>query len=122
MGISVTGVQRTIQAQRIMGKKDAMNIAAGLKKCGEVLLRKSQTLVPVDTGALKASGKVEVTGVGFSAKVFVSYDGPYAIYVHENLSAYHAPPTRARYLAAAYPMVVGTMTSILKRQIKIGLT
>ena len=31
-------------------------------------------------------------------KVVVGYEAPYAIYVHENLEAYHKPPTQAKYL------------------------
>ncbi len=119
MPVSVTGVERCLTAQKGMAKKDAKNIAAGLQKCAEVLLKKSQMFVPVDTGALKKSGRVVVTGSGFGAKAFVQYDGPYAIYVHENLTMYHTPPTRSRYLACAVPMVRGTMTSILKRQISV---
>lgn len=120
MGISVTGVQRTLQAQRGMVAKDAKNIAISLSTCAQVLLKASQKLVPVDTGALKASGKVDTTGNGFAAVATVSYDGPYAIFVHEKLEAYHEPPTQARYLADAVPKVRGTMTNILKRQLAVG--
>lgn len=121
MGASITGVERVLSAQRGMAKKDAGNIAAGLVKCAWILLRVSQKYVPVATGALKASGHVESSGSGFGAKASVVYDTLYAIYVHENLNAYHTPPTSARFLARAVPQVRGAMTAVLKRQINVGV-
>lgn len=121
-GGQVIGVQKTLRALGAARKQDAINIAIGLQKCGEILLRKSQELVPVLTGKLRASGKVTTTGSGFGAETVVSYGGPdipYTIFVHENLVAYHTPPTKARFLADAVNMVKGTMVSVLQRQIKV---
>ena len=122
MPVSVTGIEATLQAQKNMAKADAINIAVGLKKCADVLLRASQKLVPVahprvHVVNLKEHGKATVTGVGFGAKAAVTYDNYYAAYVHEDLEAYHKPPTQAKYLSAAVPKVRGTMTAILKRQL-----
>lgn len=117
MGISVTGVEAVLQANKKMAVSDAIKIATGLKLCAEVLYRASQKLVPVETGLLKRSGRVEVTGRGFGTRANVIYDTAYAIWVHENLTKYHAPPTQARFLAAAVPKVKGTMTAILRRQL-----
>lgn len=63
------------------------------------LLRKSQEIVPVDTGALKASGKVWTNHMPHPT-AFVGYATEYAIYVHEILHYYHEPPTQAKYLSA----------------------
>ena len=67
----------------------------------------SQELVPVDTGALRASGKFS-TGMTGKGKFFctISYgsDGSdgiavdYAVYVHEDLYAHHDDPTSAKFL------------------------
>lgn len=62
----------------------------------------SKLICPVDTGTLKASGTVyepETTSAGVEVKL--GYGGAaadYAEIVHENLNAYHAPPTQAKYL------------------------
>lgn len=61
----------------------------------------SQVYVPVKTGFLKSTGRVEKEGKGFQRVCLVVYETPYAGYVHENLTAYHAPPTQAKYLETA---------------------
>jgi hypothetical protein len=62
----------------------------------------SQELVPVDTGALKSSGMVEGPIVdGTTVEVSIGYGGAaedYALVVHEDLTAFHEPPTQAKYL------------------------
>lgn len=84
----------------------------------------SQLYVPVDTGTLKASGKVE----GPTAKSRYSLDGAitygegglinpksgedvesYAIYVHERTELSHAPPTRAKFVSAAIEETMGDL-------------
>lgn len=44
--------------QALRNKK---SLSSGLLKAGQILLRRSQELVPVDTGFLRDSGKVEAT-------------------------------------------------------------
>ena len=67
-----------------------------------VIFNESQKLVPVDTGALRASGFVHAPRRE-NNRVFVrvTYGGPaahYALYVHENLYSTHTAPTQAKYL------------------------
>lgn len=66
---------------------------------------KSQEYVPVDKGPLKASGYLEVTGTGKSARVEMGYakggNPPYAVYVHEMTGFHHEHPTRAKFLQSA---------------------
>lgn len=74
---------------------------------------KSQTYVPVETGELKRSGFFEVTPAKVGSDLKQVKDGTirigyalhgepdYAVHVHENLEAYHEPPTRAKFLDAA---------------------
>jgi hypothetical protein len=64
----------------------------------------SQDEVPVDTGALKASGRVRpesgVYNRGNDVYVELTYGGTaveYGVYVHENLEAFH-PHGKAKYL------------------------
>ena len=51
------------------------NIKEAAKEC----LRDINNVIPVDSGELKASGKIEETADGIS----VIYDAEHAIYVHE---------------------------------------
>lgn len=66
----------------------------------------SQVLVPVDTGALKASGFIEVAKTSRGVQAIVGYGAngspPYTIIVHENLEFHHMPPTQAKFLEEAY--------------------
>lgn len=62
----------------------------------------SQGLVPVDTGALKASMRVDRPEVSRSVvAVSISYGGPaapYAEFVHENMNARHPRGGQAKFL------------------------
>lgn len=59
----------------------------------------SQEIVPYDTGALHDSAFVTVFRAGNGRLMaFLGYDTHYAIYVHENPDAYHASPTRWKFL------------------------
>ena len=118
--IQVEGLQRTITAQRGQAAKDAGNIAEAVKKCLDVIHRKADQYVPVDTGELKGSVVKEVKGVGFNAKGVIGYAAPHAIYVHEDLTKTHQSPTCAKFLERAIRETRGTCTSILKRQMGVG--
>jgi hypothetical protein len=72
--------------------------ATALMVAGLYIQRESQKIVPVDTGFLRGSAFTRAEGKGFACVVSVGYEAYYAIYVHENLTNYHRPPTRAKYL------------------------
>ena len=67
-----------------------------------VIFGNSQTLVPVDTGALRGSGGVSApiyASGGLAVDIF--YGGPaadYALLVHEIREYYHEAPTQSKYL------------------------
>jgi hypothetical protein len=70
-----------------------------LVQWGELILSEAKFLTPVDTGALKASGRTYlVPGLGVNIVFGEGGTVPYAVYVHENLAASHAPPGRAKFL------------------------
>jgi hypothetical protein len=97
----------------VTGAQEALLAAAN------VVFNKSQEYVPVDTGDLRSSGVVTEYGQKWSAGggwtghmtetpgtfgVMISYGGrgvDYAVIVHEDLRARHAPPTSAKYLERA---------------------
>lgn len=91
----------------------------------EGIMTKSRRLVPVDTGALRASGRVEDPNFETATRVVaeLSYGGsaaPYALYVHEDLNARHSVG-QAKYLEqpvrAALPGFVRAVTSALDRSL-----
>ena len=63
----------------------------------------SQMWCPVETGALKASGKIIENSLGTYS---IKYSTPYAVHVHEILGNRHEYPTRAKWLEdAAYDIL-----------------
>ena len=94
-------IQRAIIASGPAGVKAA---ARALRNEAQEAFAVSQDEVPVDTGALKASGRVRPeVGVyerGNELSVELTYGGTameYAIIVHENLESFH-PHGKAKYL------------------------
>ena len=100
------------------GRKIVEGAAAGLYEAGSVLMATAQQLVPVETGTLKRSGRVEEPHVDAdSVSVTVGYaygveyetkaqgdgdeaTGPgYGVYVHEITRYKHTPPTQAHFLS-----------------------
>jgi len=68
---------------------------------GQDILAASQKLVPVRTGALRNSGQVVMEQQGDTYQVVIGYGGPaigYAVKVHEDPNARHAPPTQWKFL------------------------
>lgn len=95
---ALIGVPEAIKKLRRM--KDAIPpaVEASVIEAAHILLRESLKLCPIDTGDLRRSGEVIVNGSGLSTTAIVAYTQQYAIYVHENLEAYHKPPTQAKFL------------------------
>jgi hypothetical protein len=90
----------------LLAKAPMVNKVAqvAINKVMGTIFERSQQLVPVDTGALKASGQLNTrkptfatTGAG--AEIIYGDDiVDYAIYVHEDLSKEHAAPTQSKFL------------------------
>ena len=94
-----------------------------------VIFKESQKLVPVDTGALRASGFVHAPKKE-NDRVFVrvTYGGPaahYALYVHENLYARHDAPTQAKYLETPLyrqvPVLIKNLATRINHMIRTQL-
>lgn len=104
MKVIFPDLERLQRALAQSGPEGARVAAKALRNEAQEAMAHSQDEVPVDTGALKASGRVRPdTGVYNGPDgVFVelTYGGTgteYAIYVHENLEAHH-PHGKAKYL------------------------
>lgn len=64
---------------------------------GELVLQRSRDIVPIEEGTLERSGQVTQDG----DRVAVSYDTPYAVRQHEDLSLQHDSGRSAKYLELA---------------------
>lgn len=71
-----------------------------------ILERSRDVYCPVDKGDLRASAFVDETGHGEHYAAQVTYNTRYAMYVHEDLTKYHAPPTQAKFLDRATEEVI----------------
>lgn len=132
-----TGTGKTISALLAnYGEKAAASLGRALYLEGQRIINESKPLVPVDTGALRASGYVEppVTQ-GRVITVTLGYGGPaaqvnpksgestegYAIYVHENLEAHH-PVGQAKFLEqpflAAEQGMSNRIASVMRRDLE----
>ena len=124
------------------GAKIVEGASAGLYEAGTIIMANSQILVPVDTGTLKRSGRVEepvVSGDGDAVTVTVGYAygaeyegraqgdgdeavGPgYGVYVHEILGNKHKPPTQAKFLEVPAKAMEPEFGGILEHNINSRL-
>jgi hypothetical protein len=82
------------QGQRLWGDRGRRLAGEGLARALEHTLGVANTVVPLDEATLQRSGKV--TQVGLNGAI--SYDTPYAVRQHEELTWRHAPGRSAKYL------------------------
>jgi hypothetical protein len=117
----ITGVQQVLRAIGKAKKETGESIESGLRGAAEIVLKKALQYVPRDTQALAASGKIVTTGRGVGTKVNVEFGGdtaPYGLYVHEDMSAYHSPPTCAKFLEKAVRETRGPQKKRVQREIE----
>ena len=104
------------------GKKARKALARALFLEGEQIMAKSKRLVPVDTGALRASGHVQLPVIrGKKVTVVLGYGGaaaPYAVFVHEK-QARHNPPTQWKYLEQPLNEAIPGMAGRLAKRIRV---
>lgn len=93
----VTGVQGVLAELDKVTTNMQRGAERGVKKAGVFLQRKSMLIVPVDTGALRASAFVRKHGSGLETVVFVGYTTDYVVYVHEDLDKAHGSAFNAKY-------------------------
>jgi hypothetical protein len=105
---TVTVDLRDIEKIDQLGGRMTPIVNESINKTISQIFVESQNLVPVDTGALKASGHINTQSVPYS----IEYGGggywtgetgrgkvvDYAVVVHEDMSVNHNPPTQAKYL------------------------
>ena len=108
----ISGMSIILRNLRGAGDKIASAVERGLVKGGRHLQRKSQEIVPVQMGTLKASaGTRNIGGKGFDADVVVLYNTAYAVFVHEDMTKAHGKEFNIKHadeIAAAAGTPAGT--------------
>lgn len=91
--VTVVGMEKLRARLAAMAKRIPNEVARALFAEAQVEMTEAKRRVPVDTGALRASGHVGNPQVVWrDITVRLAFGGPaapYAIKVHEDLSAYH---------------------------------
>lgn len=90
MGVLSRVKTNGVSAAHALGMKVMLNV-----------FTESQHQCPVDSGTLKGSGHLESEVDAGLSEIVIGYGGAaagYALWVHENLSAHHRPPTKAKFL------------------------
>ena len=100
--IEIVGKDKVVARLKRFGNNAPANVATALYQEAQALIAEAKQITPVDTGALRASGMIQMpTLQGKQVEVRCGFGGPaapYAVYVHENLEAHHQPPTQAKFL------------------------
>jgi hypothetical protein len=114
----LTGLRKRLES---LEDKHARGYEVGSKLAGLALLRASQELVPVQTGNLRNSGRVQSSGSGFQTITEVGYFGVnYAVKVHEDLEARHAPGKQAKFLEQPAREMRQQLIDIIVKHTKAG--
>jgi len=88
----------------------------GLTLGAQHLLGASRAIVPIEEATLERSGEVTVDRSNLTAAV--SYNTPYAVRQHEDLSLRHDPGRQAKYLEGPLRRETRTITTIISRFIR----
>jgi hypothetical protein len=93
--------------------------ADALYEAGEIILAESDTRVPIEEGTLSRSGHVSENRD--QLQVAVSYDTPYAVVQHEEMSFQHDAGREAKYLENAFRHMLPTVRNHVAARIRGGL-
>ena len=91
----------------------------GLFLAAEHILYESNKQVPIEEGTLERSGRTSVDGD--SLRAAVSYDTPYAVVQHEDMTLHHDAGRNAKFLENAMNSEVQVARSIIAAQIRKAL-
>jgi hypothetical protein len=88
----------------------------GLRLAAEHVLTESRAVVPIDEGQLQAYSYALVDETDLTAAV--TYDTPYAVRQHEEMSYRHAPGRQAKYLEQPLNASRQAVTNLLAAQLR----
>ena len=87
------GASQVIATLKKIAEKFPDYVAAAMYQEAQIMMTEAKRRTPVEYGNLRASGRVAPpVREGKRISVTLSFGTPYAIYVHENLTANHANP------------------------------
>lgn len=121
MEVEVTGVKEVLANLGLVGRRSITEVAKGLFAEAENVMGSAKELTPVDTGALRASGHVQlpVEKQG-EVSVTLGFGGvstPYALKVHEDLAVFH-PNGEAKYLERPFLAAIPGMDQRIGERIR----
>lgn len=98
-GEAMKGIAEMRKRLRGIVEKYPDRVAMALKTEAEIEMTEMKRRTPVDKGILRASGRVHDPERGWGRKISVemSFGTDYAIFVHENLEAFH-PVGQAKFM------------------------
>lgn len=100
--IKVEGFSALRKAFYSVTRKYNRGYQEGLRQELTKIYDTSQKFCPIDTGYLRSTGFIEITGSGFNSRGYVGYSAEYAMIVHEALHfSFKTPGTGAKYLERA---------------------
>lgn len=98
--VDVRGTKLTMQALKNVAKRYPEATAKGLYEEGLEIMAEAQRRTPVDTGRLRASGRVSLPVRSSNPSITLSFGTDYGIYVHERTELRH-PVGEAKFLENA---------------------
>lgn len=90
--------------------------ARGLHLAAEHVLTEANDRVPIEEGTLQRSGRASVDAEDLRAAV--SYDTPYAVPVHEDMTARHDPGRAAKWLELTMAAEAETVRRIIANALR----
>ena len=93
-------------------------LGEGLTLAGEHILGEASDLVPHDSGVLQASGKVTTDAKALA--VVISYDTPYAVKQHEDMTYRHTGGRTAKYLEIPLTTQRDIILGIIRKKARLS--
>lgn len=97
--VKIRGLNNVLKMLERVATETNASLDDALLAEAELIMTEAKERTPVLTGALRASGHVDQTDKGVRLE-FGGPSAPYAVYVHENLEAYHSNG-QAKFLESA---------------------
>lgn len=101
INLDLEGAKRTVREARVKG----------LRAAAEFVLTEANKHVPHDDGTLERSGRADVNAEGTQAAI--SYDTPYAVRQHEDMSLKHPGKGQGKWLENTLTREGDTVTQII---------
>ncbi len=123
MGLKVDlqGVKQVAAKLRTLSTMFPDRVALALRQEAEIEMTEAKRRTPVDTGKLRASGRVEQPqGFGRQISVKLVFGTDYAVYVHENLEANHPNGGEAKFLESTLNESAPYMAERIARRVKLN--